>query len=289
MGRRRVDEPADSLELLLDTICNVFGGVILVAILVVLQTQDAAQTVALVVAADLRLKQAEYEVGKAARELASLQAELAAASSEAAQLAPELEAAVRKGEFLDAIEAAERQLERERQAAAAARRARLEAEARAEAERERTRRLGRAAEETRARAGAVPEAFRRDVRLPMWHDQAAPFQRSLLIDGDQVYALPEACHAEALGVRFATRYRPRNGAGLRVHDATTSAAAFAELLSGHTPRGTFVSFWVTDRTESFEVFQLLRAVALERTFEYTVSAYDRAEGLVLQPGRPKAE
>ena len=42
MARRRSDIGADSLDLLLDTICNVFGGIILMAILVVLQTQTSA-------------------------------------------------------------------------------------------------------------------------------------------------------------------------------------------------------------------------------------------------------
>jgi len=39
---RQSDFGADSLDLLLDTICNVFGGIILMAILVVLQTQTSA-------------------------------------------------------------------------------------------------------------------------------------------------------------------------------------------------------------------------------------------------------
>ena len=40
--RRRKHISNDSLELLLDTICNIFGGIILMAILVIIQTQASA-------------------------------------------------------------------------------------------------------------------------------------------------------------------------------------------------------------------------------------------------------
>jgi len=45
MASHRTNLASDSLELLLDTICNVFGGIILMAILVVLLTQTSADQV----------------------------------------------------------------------------------------------------------------------------------------------------------------------------------------------------------------------------------------------------
>ena len=39
MRRRRALAPADSLDLLLDTMCNTFGGIILIALLVALMPQ----------------------------------------------------------------------------------------------------------------------------------------------------------------------------------------------------------------------------------------------------------
>jgi len=43
--KRRRNTTEDSLELLLDTMCNMFGGIILMALLVVLQTQMTAKSV----------------------------------------------------------------------------------------------------------------------------------------------------------------------------------------------------------------------------------------------------
>lgn len=45
MRRRRSAEQSDSLELLLDTICNTFGGIVFMAILVSLLTTDSARSV----------------------------------------------------------------------------------------------------------------------------------------------------------------------------------------------------------------------------------------------------
>src|SRR5687767_9075560 len=45
MSRRRQQQP-DSLELLLDTMCNTFGGIILIALLIALLSRDASSETA---------------------------------------------------------------------------------------------------------------------------------------------------------------------------------------------------------------------------------------------------
>lgn len=286
--RRRAEESLDSLELLLDTICNVFGGIILVTILVVLQTQVTAQSVRPSAVPDPRMQQAEFEVGRLGRELAELQAELEGLIASGPDLGEAVEVRGRKTEFLDAIETAQRQLERERVIAQETEYSLVQAEVELNTKEDELRRLGKDVEEARARVGTVPEAFRRDVRLPIWHDQAASIQRSILIDGDRAFALPEQCTEEVI-TPIAWRYRPVPGRGTLVKDEGTSRAAVASLLAGHGPRSTFVSFWVTDGTDSFETFQRLRSAVAELGYEYTVMAYEESEGLVLQPGRPRAE
>ena len=41
MSRRRLPEQSDSLEMLLDTMCNTFGGIILIALMISLIAKDA--------------------------------------------------------------------------------------------------------------------------------------------------------------------------------------------------------------------------------------------------------
>src|SRR4051812_32206585 len=43
MSRRRREQP-DSLELLLDTMCNTFGGIIMIALLIALLSRDPSQS-----------------------------------------------------------------------------------------------------------------------------------------------------------------------------------------------------------------------------------------------------
>lgn len=289
-GRRRLREATggDSLELLLDTICNVFGGIILLAILVVLQTQVTAEAVGDLSAPDPRLRRAEFEAERAARERAALLAEL----EELTRRQPEVEQlariSARRASFVEAIEAAQAQLERERGRAEELKARRQEAEKALTAAEDRLRRVGEEAEEARVRAGAVPEAFRKDVRLPMWHDQVAPIQRSILIEGEYAFALPEDCSSTPVS-GGGTRYAPIIGRGRPVPDDAASREAVTSLLTGRTPRGTYVSFWVCDSSASFEAFQRLRAAVLGMNYEYTVSAFEQSKKLILFPGRPRAE
>ncbi len=290
-ARRRRTPPGgeDSLELLLDTICNVFGAIILVALLVVLQTQVTVTEVRNTSAADPEVQRLELELATAERERDSLEAAVAAISTTITDVERSLAMVGRRSEFLDAIDAARARLERERDLSEEFDQGVRAAVAQVEAMSDRARRLGKDIEAENARAGAVPEAFRRDVRLPIWHDQVAPLQRSILIDGRRAYALPEDCHEERLSV-LTSRFRPREGGGLSVLDEASSRAAVSALMAEQAPTRYFVSFWVSDLDESFETFQRLRAAATAMTFEYTVRAYGRGEGLVVRRGgAPRAE
>lgn len=71
--RRRVPAPKDSLDLLLDTMCNAFGGIVLMAILVALLIQDTRTGTT--PSAPARHEAAE--VARKARELDNLNAEIA--------------------------------------------------------------------------------------------------------------------------------------------------------------------------------------------------------------------
>lgn len=285
--RSRVAE-GDPLELLLDTIANVFGGVVLMALVVLLDSQAASAPRP--AATEARLERARVEHAEARADLERARrarAALGEAGVRDASLGPLL---TRRAELLAAIEAAQAELEaraddRVARGRAAAdrvtRRRALEAELSA---RERSLAEVRLEVEARRRARA------REVRLPLRHEVSAAMQRSLLIDGDELYLLPEATAASPVpGVPSATRYTPRAGAGLLAATPEAAQAAFAAAVAGRSPRTTFVSFWVSAGDASFETFQRLRALARERGYEYSVAPHDRAEGVVLSPGRPQAE
>jgi len=73
MRRRGAGSESDSTELMLDAICNVFGGIILMAILVVIQTQTAAGLVDFASKETARLKledrKLEHQIGRRKKEL----------------------------------------------------------------------------------------------------------------------------------------------------------------------------------------------------------------------------
>jgi hypothetical protein len=71
--RRRTLAPKDSLDLLLDTMCNAFGGIVLMAILIALLIQDGGP--GKTPSAPARREAAE--AARKARELAALEAEIA--------------------------------------------------------------------------------------------------------------------------------------------------------------------------------------------------------------------
>src|SRR5215212_2230753 len=58
MSRRRRHQP-DSLELLLDTMCNTFGGIIMIALLIALLSRDASSDTAITQRAETVRRQIE--------------------------------------------------------------------------------------------------------------------------------------------------------------------------------------------------------------------------------------
>ena len=287
--RRRRAQPQDSLELLLDTISNVFGGILLMAILIVLQAQASVSRVTAEPAATPLLRQAELDLARAVREAEALRDEVQAIRARSPDFEQLSEIAARKAEFLGAIEQAQDRLQEERsmidrlsQVAGTSEREQAELE-------ERLREREAALKDGKRRLGAVRQAARQNVRLPLRHEHSGG-QRSILIDGDALYGLPEDCDAEPSPKRtFATRYTPRSGQG---HDAgtdPTAELAVRALLAGHRGARVMVSFWVSDQDASFATFQRARAVANELGFSYSVGPYQRTEGLIVIPGRPDAE
>ncbi len=84
--RRRRSSPKDSLDLLLDTICNAFGGIVLIAILIALLTRQAARQAEPVAAGQDR-DVVEQQIAQSQREIQGLQEHLAAMADPADEAA----------------------------------------------------------------------------------------------------------------------------------------------------------------------------------------------------------
>ena len=76
MAKRVKTEDSDSCELMLDTICNVFGGMILMAVLVVIQTQATIarlpQAEREAAEASLNIRDIKFEIGRQEKQVAAL-------------------------------------------------------------------------------------------------------------------------------------------------------------------------------------------------------------------------
>ena len=100
---------SDSTGLLLDTVCNVFGGIILIALLVALLAQEAESQLKLDVNPDARMELLQRRVDRIIAENTRVRAKNAETEK---QLAALIDPAI--GKLLDTIEASKQELARMR-------------------------------------------------------------------------------------------------------------------------------------------------------------------------------
>ncbi|MFW6106527.1 MAG: vWA domain-containing protein [bacterium] len=237
MRRRQVN--ADSLELLLDTICNVFGGLILIAILVVLQTQFVADKLH-------EPAQAATDTDPSDLQLAvvSLQERIASLKLEAAETQEEYDrmASPAKRRLLEAREKLVAKLEdwqaRSTEVDARLYRASSELESAEEGAVSQEKRVAAAERRVRARtraAAATPEQPSEDVRLPHRRGRATGRAHYLLVYSNRVCELkrPAGNHVivlDASGSMASSDWRPTRLAG-----AQEAARALVRRLAQRSP------------------------------------------------------
>ena len=280
--------------MMLDTICNVFGGIVLMSVLVVVHTQAAVQGLA---AGERAARQAALT----ARELA-LQIEVDAADLEILQQQQQLLADScarnipsttnalldRQHEFLTSIAAAELRL-----ADLQARQGDMEEQ------------LGKAAAELEDAQGLLEQAEQdseeaantagqdapppRQLRLPMSHKSRAAGQLPYVVVGSRVYPVGEPRHCERIALGGdATELRPVRGAGLPV-SADGANAGFVRTLTGSPSRTHYVTFFVKATDESFETVQILRRIVGDAGYDFGYCLYDPDGPIVVSPGNPDVQ
>ncbi len=297
MSRRRAVKQ-DSLELLLDTICNTFGGVLFIAIMVVMllaQSGQGPETDVPVPSPD--------ELELHSRELAALSAEFVRQQQIQASQA-ELVKSLVPDTIRELIERRKRLLAElaRQQAAVDAQQARnaavMASVARIQAENDKVRADLKAAQQQQAEAktllaseqdGRVKDArlprqrrsdHKREVafilrygRLYLWHEYDLTMRRTGLNLRDFVVISDEADQLVS---------RPRPTAGIPLDDTPASRAAIDKLLSRFDPRRDCLGPIV--RPDSYGVFQYFRNRAIALGFEYRMLVMDQDSTVVDRGG-----
>ena len=304
MARRISNWGDDSLELLLDTVCNVFGGIILMTILVVLQTQGGLEKVAALAQSPdtpLEVERLAFEIERIDRQLTDLQKQRQEFDKRFRESASPDTAILldRREEFVKAIQEAEQRINKLSKDERKARELlSLQVPQESELSRE-VEAVRRKLETTVKRREQQVDASTITARLPQQHQSRASRQRIYLISGKKAYSLDMFQAAvgqyasgdclvtprSSLGALFV---EPKSGGGTKVPEDPRQAAAFRDLLKRDSADTRFISFFVRADSESFAAFQVVRTVTVAEGYEYSVGPFD-GSGVTLSSGRPPEE
>ena len=292
MARRRSDIGADSLDLLLDTICNVFGGIILMAILVVLQTQTSAGRIPAPATEDVqrtveaqRLRFECDRLQERAMNLAQHRDEVVrtfqATTSPTGERLADAQA-----EFRKAIEDAQRRVKATEGDAGTGRKDQAKAE-------DLLSTAEQALKEKRAEVRSLEEDLKQSqvsmpqmVRLPHRRGWSTGGACYYVVKGSRAYALdPEhrfnwfgaeqrAGHCMMTPIRTgdfsirAAKVVPIDGTGYPVPREPAGADAFMSSLARYPAGAHYIVFFVYSDSESFAAFQTLKDAVAGARYRY---------------------
>jgi len=295
MARRRSTFSSDSLELLLDTICNVFGGIILMAVLVVLLTQTTAGRLPDPEPADIerafQVQRLRFERQKLERRLADLEEHrrqigetFQATTSESGERLADAhnqfqEAVHEASDRLQQMNATEKDTHREH--------------SRAEEQLDEARRRLNEKEEELAQLQDdlrhAESAISRKVRLPHRRGTAAGRALYYVVKGKRAYALEGVrwyggthragdCEVTPVAHHQAAKVKPIDGEGYPAPLDGSNAGAFRASLMRHPAGSHYLVFFVYDDSTSYASFQALKDVAVNARYAYTVEPVIAEEG-----------
>ena len=284
MRRPKQSSNTTSLDLLLDTICNMFGGVLLMAVLVVVLTQSQASHVRDQLAPEeveqtIANRQLRLEVIQLETEVASLKRELRETESDyAAEVPAETRHLLdRKTSFKQALKEASARLER---AADRQRQLSQDLSGLSQKESELSAQIASRKRELSGVQAQMRQEKRRvkhNVRLPHQKGKAAGRPVYYLIKGDRIYRQgitwrwrgEEFVTGDCIGKPVPNSnppqvlLRPRPGAGAKVTKASVQAS-----LRNRPPRSYYVVMWVYNDSESFGSFQKMKKYVLDSGYRY---------------------
>lgn len=322
MSRRRRRTDDSSLELLLDTITNTFGGILFIAILLSLLLKSSSRTAAEATSRAQPMsavEQAELEaqVADLQQDVESLRRRVASAPHPADSQAEDSDlgklsaaAAAVETAVAERTQAIKNTLESQREAATASEQIEMlemdrksieetlaEAENRLSAAREEAARLAAAAVQIDREQQATE--IEQTVSLP----NLRPSQKSevgLYVRFDKLFMMHKWRNGERLGpntdqfvivplpdgagARQVARPRPATGKDVT---AATIDEDLRQLLKSFSPDRFVVSLVVFE--DSFDVFQLIKAALVRNGFEYRPLALWSGEAIVDSGGRGEAQ
>ena len=294
MARRAGQQDSDSFDLMLDTICNVFGGIILMSILVVIHTQagvaripqlkESMQNTA------LSVRKVRFEVTRIEQEIEDLAKRKKTVDADyAATVSPHTDGLLEKRQqFLETVEEAERRVrETVRERTDAEKKLEQVKGSRARTEDSVEKRRDELAELKRLLA-RQRDVSSKKIRLPLSHQSSTSNQQKYVIEGNRVYVCPIHCDRSPAGLG-GTRITPRKGAGFAVSPQEGQNVDFLRALASIRRTRYFVTFFVSATSKSFEAFQVLRGLVVSKGFDCGYSPYDPQEGLIVHTGKPPVE
>lgn len=299
MGRRS-SAKADSLELLLDTICNTFGGVLFMAIMVVILLQMSGGGSASQSSAEEVSPQTFVELGSRLKQLAaeikSFEAVQENQRRMTEQFAPEaIRNLIKTRNDKGREEETRRKLRNELLTANAERKGEIQKT------REEIRKLQEDLKKLRDQNRELQLRIERErasraktIRLPVAHSAALKSEVALILRYGRMYVWHRY---DADGTRQGLNEedfvivgeehghlvtRPKPTAGIAVGSTPEAREALRRRLQSFSPRASYLA--VVVRPDSFHSFSLLRDCMVELGFEYRLSPQEEGAAIVDRGG-----
>ena len=288
MAQRRSSFSSDSLELLLDTICNVFGGIILMAILVVLLTQTSAGRLPDPKPEDI---ERAFQAERLSFERRQLEQRLADLYEHRGQIKETFQAttsetgerlADARGQFHTAVQKASARLQQTNATVKECLKQNGQAARQLNDVKRRVHEKEEVCAQLQDQMRHAESAVSQKVRLP--HRKGAASGKSVyyVVKGDRAYPLERArwdggthrsghCYVTPVFGHEAATVRPIEGEGYPAPVGETSAGAFQASLMLKPPASHYIVFFVYDDSASYASFQALKDLVVAEHYAYTAA------------------
>lgn len=296
MPRRHSNSDSDSLELLLDTICNVFGGIILMAILVVLQAKDYSQRKHSTSGKtnDVEMKLQEY-LRKADQTAANANIEELRRQRSVLEMCLKDSQSTDTSELIQRHKEFEQELNRTKQRKQEAEKSRADLEKKLGQEQRELIESQDALEKERQALEQSIVLFKKQYaktgqkfRLPQQHITLKYDDLFFFIDENRVYPFTvktnTVCeHTTMTPICQHKRYKPIPGKGIPIYSGSHFSLAYKNLVATQSSNRNVLTFIVSYKDQSFRTFQAAKKYAIDQGFEYRVWTYNHDEGVILSP------
>ncbi|MHC4561147.1 MAG: hypothetical protein ACYS8X_00050 [Planctomycetota bacterium] len=294
MASRRSKFDADSSAMMLDTICNVFGGVILMAIMVIMHTQAAVSRAPKANPEDADIVLSARRMHFNAQSLQRLIEELAAAAEDldasySTAVSPVRDILIqRRAAFRGALATAATQRQQTTDLTAQDEQTLVELTEAASLLEAENGPLAETVDRQRAALDLRP-VDPRTIRLPLSHKSRTNLQVCYVVRGDRVYPAWLRQHCRVIPVSKTQReWIPVEGAGFVVEE-TGRNAAFVASLSRFAARRHYVTFFTCATDRSFQSVQTLRRLVAEKGYDFGYCLFEANEKLIITAGKPDVE